>query len=49
MDWHATLRDLGGGKDKAGFPTDGVNVWDAITTNATSPRTEFLVNIDPCR
>ena len=44
----ATLRDLGGGKDKEGFPTDGVNVWNAITTNTSSPRTEFLLNIDPC-
>jgi len=48
MDWHATFRDLAGAKDKAGKPTDGVNVWDAILKNHSSPRTEFLVNIDPC-
>ena len=48
MDWHATFRDLAGAKDKAGFPSDGHNVWQAITTNASSPRTEFLHNIDPC-
>lgn len=47
MDWHATIRDLAGAKDGA-KTTDGVSVWEAITQNKDSPRTEFLVNIDPC-
>merc|ERR1712060_278048 len=48
MDWHATFRTLAGAKDKAGKPLDGVSVWDAITQDKLSPRSEFLVNIDPC-
>lgn len=48
MDWHATLRDLAGAKDKEGRPTDGVDQWPAIVTGGASPRTEFLLNIDPC-
>jgi len=48
MDWHATFRSLGGATDLAEKPLDGINVWDAITQDTTSPRTEFLVNIDPC-
>lgn len=48
MDWHATLRDLAGARDKDGFPSDGVDQWTAITSEGPSPRTEFLLNIDPC-
>jgi hypothetical protein len=48
MDWHATLRTLAGAKDKNEKPVDGVSVWDAITQDEVSPRSEFLVNIDPC-
>eukprot|EP01060_Flectonema_neradi_P032346 TRINITY_DN5123_c1_g1_i1.p1 TRINITY_DN5123_c1_g1~~TRINITY_DN5123_c1_g1_i1.p1 ORF type:complete len:523 (+),score=129.13 TRINITY_DN5123_c1_g1_i1:41-1570(+) len=47
MDIHATIRDLAGAKDKEGFPSDGFSLWTALTTNATSPRTELLHNIDP--
>jgi arylsulfatase A-like enzyme len=48
MDWHATFRSLAGAKDKTEKPVDGVSVWDAITQDKQSPRSEFLVNIDPC-
>jgi len=48
MDWHATLRTLAGAQDKETKPVDGVSVWDAITKDEQSPRTEFLVNVDPC-
>jgi arylsulfatase B len=48
MDWHATFRSLAGAKDKADKPLDGMSVWDAIAQDKESPRTEFLVNIDPC-
>lgn len=47
-DWHATLRDLAGASDSGSKTVDGKNVFDAITQNVDSPRTEFLVNIDPC-
>eukprot|EP01060_Flectonema_neradi_P032348 TRINITY_DN5123_c1_g5_i1.p1 TRINITY_DN5123_c1_g5~~TRINITY_DN5123_c1_g5_i1.p1 ORF type:complete len:511 (+),score=126.43 TRINITY_DN5123_c1_g5_i1:60-1592(+) len=47
MDIHATIRNLAGAKDKEGFPSDGYDLWSVITTNATSPRTEILHNIDP--
>lgn len=47
-DWHATLRDLGGASDGASKAVDGKNVFNAITQNTESPRTEFLLNIDPC-
>jgi arylsulfatase B/arylsulfatase I/J len=47
-DWHATLRDLGGASDKGSKVVDGKNVFDAITSNADSPRTEFFINLDPC-
>jgi hypothetical protein len=48
MDWHATFRSLAGAKDKAEKPLDGMSVWDAIAEDKESPRTEFLVNLDPC-
>jgi len=48
MDWHATFRSLAGATDLAEKPLDGMDMWDAITGDKTSPRTEFLVNIDPC-
>jgi hypothetical protein len=48
MDWHATFRSLAGAKDKTEKPLDGMNVWDAIAQDKESPRTEFLVNIEPC-
>lgn len=47
-DWHATLRDLGGAADVASKPVDGMNVFEAVTSNIDSPRSEFLLNIDPC-
>jgi len=46
MDWHATFVALGGATDKAAL--DGYNVWPAISGSKESPRTEFLVNYDPC-
>ncbi|RXG57584.1 Arylsulfatase J [Armadillidium vulgare] len=41
-----------GGYERSGdvsvlHPTDGMNVWDSLQGESSSPRTEFLVNIDP--
>lgn len=57
VDWHATILELAGaaGRDlpssAAGAgavkPLDGVSVWSALVADAPSPRTEFVVNIDP--
>ena len=48
MDWHATFLELAGvGSVMAAKPLDGVSVWSALLADGPSPRTEFLVNIDP--
>ena len=31
-----------------GKPLDGISVWKEITTGSQSPRSEFIVNVDPC-
>ena len=48
-DWRPSIQALAGNRDagvQPGFEFDGVDVWSAVLSNATSPRTEFLVNID---
>lgn len=45
-DWHATFQKLG--RASGGKALDGKNVFDAIIGNTHSPRSEFLLNIDPC-
>ena len=48
MDWHTTFLELAGvGSVPAAKPLDGVSVWEALLTDGPSPRTEFLINIDP--
>lgn len=48
-DWHATFQELAGvpSGNSWGKPLDGMNVWGALTQDKPSPRTEFLVNVDP--
>ena len=46
-DFHATFFALAGGGPAALAALDGHDVWAALTSNASSPRTELLHNIDP--
>ena len=47
VDLHATFLQLAGIDPQGDKPLDGVSVWDALIADTPSPRTEFLVNIDP--
>merc|ERR1712216_416022 len=47
-DWHATLAALGGATLAPKAPLDGIDMWNALTSGAASPRTEILLNHDPC-
>lgn len=46
-DWLPTLITAAGGNLSALGPVDGMDVWDTLTQDLSSPRKEFLVNIDP--
>lgn len=49
-DWRPSLQGLAGdakAMEKAAFPFDGMDLWAAVLSNATSPRTEIVINIDP--
>jgi hypothetical protein len=48
-DWRPSLQALAGNKNAAvaaGFAFDGMDVWNAVLGNQSSPRTEILINID---
>lgn len=49
VDMYPTLAALTGAKSRADKPLDGVNVWDTISRNAPSPRTEIVYNVEPFR
>lgn len=50
VDFYPTLAALAGASiGKCKQPFDGVNVWDTISGNAPSPRTEIVYNIEPFR
>lgn len=38
---------LSGGDPSVLGSIDGIDMWEALTQGLTSPRKEFLVNIDP--
>ncbi|MCA9202650.1 MAG: arylsulfatase, partial [Planctomycetales bacterium] len=49
VDMFPTLAALTGAESRADKPLDGMNVWDTVSRNAPSPRTEIVYNIEPFR
>lgn len=49
VDLFPTLVNLAGGSVQKSRPLDGHDVWNVITTDAESPRTEIVHNITPNR
>ncbi|KAK8402796.1 hypothetical protein O3P69_000844 [Scylla paramamosain] len=46
-DWLPTLISAAGGDPSSLESIDGLDLWETLTQDHPSPRTEFLVNIDP--
>ncbi|XP_077991176.1 arylsulfatase B-like [Glandiceps talaboti] len=44
VDWHPTLLHVAGGQ--ADGDMDGLNLWNTVSSGESSPRTEFVYNID---
>jgi arylsulfatase A-like enzyme len=49
VDIYPTLAALAGASTAKCKPLDGLNVWDTITENKPSPRTEVIYNVEPFR
>jgi arylsulfatase A-like enzyme len=49
VDFYPTLLDLAGASTAKSKPLDGIDVWKTISTNAASPRTEIIYNVEPFR
>ncbi len=49
VDFYPTIADLAGASTAKSKPLDGVDVWQTVSTNAPSPRTELIYNIEPFR
>jgi arylsulfatase B len=49
VDVYPTLAALAGASTAKCKPLDGLNVWDTIASGKTSPRSEFVYNIEPFR
>jgi len=49
VDFYPTLIGLAGASTAKSKPLDGINVWSTVSTNAPSPRTEVIYNVEPFR
>jgi arylsulfatase A-like enzyme len=49
VDMYPTLATLAGASLDKGKPLDGMDMWQTISANAPSPRTEIVYNIEPFR
>lgn len=49
VDMYPTLVKLAGGDTDKSKTLDGLNVWDSISTGASSPRSEVVYGIEPFR
>jgi arylsulfatase A-like enzyme len=49
VDFYPTLLGLAGASTAKAKPLDGVDVWPTVSTNAPSPRTEVIYNVEPFR
>jgi arylsulfatase A-like enzyme len=49
VDMYPTLANLAGASTAKCLPLDGLNVWQTISANAPSPRTEVIYNVEPFR
>ncbi|MFZ0826620.1 MAG: arylsulfatase [Verrucomicrobiia bacterium] len=49
VDMYPTLAHLAGASTAKCLPLDGLDVWQTISSNAPSPRTELVYNVEPFR
>jgi len=49
VDMYPTIANLAGASTTKCLPLDGLDVWQTISANAPSPRTELVYNIEPFR
>lgn len=49
VDMYRTIVDLASASTNKCLPLDGLDVWQTISTNAPSPRTELVYNVEPFR
>jgi arylsulfatase A-like enzyme len=49
VDMYPTLATLAGAPLDQGNALDGMNMWNTISANAQSPRSEIIYNIEPFR
>ena len=49
VDFYPTIVTLAGASTAKSKPLDGIDVWQTVSTNAASPRTEVVYNVEPFR